>query len=185
MKRCLKLLFVSVLIAGLASSSLFVMDSMSGVISANTEDETVSNEGTSDKTAAEGASDSANSNDGTVSGDSAGTVLSPVVYHLDGLEATGNLEIDVKFVLPISNITNPNIVLTLKDDKGNSEKIDFNGITEMKRSDYTLGDQAGEMSIRKMDKEGGVINGVDGEAVKYYAVTVYNLKKGKYRNPES
>lgn len=180
MKRCLKLLFVSVLIAGLASSSLFVMDSMSGVISANTEDETVSNEGTSDKTAAEGASDSANSNDGTVSGDSAGTVLSPVVYHLDGLEATGNLEIDVKFVLPISNITNPNIVLTLKDDKGNSEKIDFNGITEMKRSEYTLGDQAGEMSIRKMDKEGGVINGVDGEAVKYYAVTVYNLKKGKY-----
>ncbi len=106
--------------------------------------------------------------------------LTPDTYLLDGLEATGNLEIDVKFILPISNIANPNIALEVNDDKGNTQKIDFNGITEMKRMDYKLGDQTGEVSIRKMDQTGEVLNGVDGGKVRYYAVTLYNLKKGTY-----
>lgn len=182
MKRCFKLLFVSVLIVSFALSSLFVMDSISGTISANTDNETVSEEETSDKTAVEGTLENTQEqqDEGNAPAGDETVLLTPEVYHLDGLEASGNLEIDIKFVLPISNITNPNIKLILKDDKGNSQNIDFNGITEMKRSDYVLGAQSGEMSIRKMDKEGGVINGVDGEAVKYYAVTVYNLKKGNY-----
>lgn len=194
MKRCFKLLFVSVLIASFALSSLFAMDYVSGTISANTGDETISEEETSDKTAMEGTSEDAQAEEqqgeeGTSTVDDSTTPegdadevveLEPEVYHLDGLEATGNLELDIKFVLPISNITNPNISVVLKDQDGNSQKIDFNGITEMKRMDYTLGDQSGEISIRKMDKEGGVINGVDGEDVRYYAVTVYNLKKGTY-----
>lgn len=192
MKRCFKLLFVSVLVVSFALSSLFVLDSVSGTISANS-DEATSEEENSDKTAMtkssedaqaeeqQGEEDTSTVDGGTATGDAdQGAELTPEIYHLDGLEATGNLEIDVKFVLPISNITNPNISVILKDQKGNAQNIDFNGITEMKRMDYVLGDQSGEMSIRKMDKEGGVINGVDGEAVKYYAVTVYNLKKGTY-----
>lgn len=139
----------------------------------------------------DGSQNDGTQNDGNTSNDNSGTAtqpgstqgqdeLTPDTYLLDGLEATGNLEIDVKFILPISNIANPNIALEVNDDKGNVQKIDFNGITEMKRMDYKLGDQSGEISIRKMDQTGEVLNGVDGEKVRYYAVTLYNLKKGTY-----
>ncbi len=94
--------------------------------------------------------------------------------------ATGNLELDVKFVLPISNVTKPNIKITLGDSSGNNFVIDLNNRTFDQKIDYVLGSQSGELAIRKMDYEGKVMNGVDGEEIKYYSITVYNLRKGKY-----
>lgn len=99
---------------------------------------------------------------------------------LDGLEATGNLEIDVKFTLPISNTKNPNIGLNIKDDNGNIEKIDFNDTTTTKKTTYTLGKQKGSVSIKKLNQEGNIIEDDTNEQVKYYSVTIYNLKKGSY-----
>ncbi len=106
--------------------------------------------------------------------------LQKEIYHIDGIEATGNLEIDIKFVLPIKNVENSNIAVILKDQEGNQQKLDFNGITEVKQGTYNLGSQKGEVSIRKLDKEGSVLNGLSEEDVKYYSITIYHLKKGTY-----
>ncbi len=102
---------------------------------------------------------------------------------------TGNLELDLKFSLPIKNVANPNIKVTLKDSANASFTIDLNDYPTMTRDNYTLGDQKGEFSIRKMEvvtKEDGNIsyedvkNGVDSSDVKYYAMTIYGLRQGTY-----
>ena len=93
---------------------------------------------------------------------------------------TGNLELDVKFTLPISNVAEPNINITLNDSEGHKHDIDLNNYPEMTTTTYTLGTQKGDLSIRKMSYDGEVMNGTDGDNVKYYALTIYNLRKGTY-----
>ncbi|MCI8567788.1 MAG: hypothetical protein HFG48_00535, partial [Bacilli bacterium] len=94
-------------------------------------------------------------------------------------EDNGILELDVKFVLPIQNIENPNIQVKLKKDN-NEATISLNQITTMKTLDFKLGEKVGIVQIRKMNKNGEVINGVDASEVKYYALTFKGLEKGKY-----
>lgn len=94
-------------------------------------------------------------------------------------ENNGILELDVKFVLPIQNIENPNIQVKLKKDN-NEATISLNQITTMKTLDFKLGEKVGIVQIRKMNKNGEVINGVDASEVKYYALTFKGLEKGKY-----
>ncbi len=101
-------------------------------------------------------------------------------YSLEDFEATGTLEIDINFVLPIVNVQNSNIGLKIKDKNNHQITLDFNNISVSTTKTYTLGDQSGELSIRKLDKTGNIISGIDEEKVMYYAVTIYNLKKGDY-----
>lgn len=92
----------------------------------------------------------------------------------------GNLEIDLKFALPIQNTENPNMGIIVKDEQGNEQNINFNGITTMSTLSYTLGEQKGELSIKKMDQEGIVLNGQNLDQVKYYSITIYQLQQGTY-----
>ena len=91
----------------------------------------------------------------------------------------GILELDLKFVLPMKNFENSNIEVILKKGE-ESFTFDLNGITTMTVRDYQLGNHTGTVQVRKTDKQGYVINGVDGELVKYYAITFYGLEKGNY-----
>ncbi len=102
------------------------------------------------------------------------------VNKIDEFIPTGNLEIDLKFTLPIQNTENPNIGIILKDDKGNTKDINFNGITTMSTIPYILGEQSGDISVKKMDQEGTILNGENLDQVKYYSVTIYQLQRGNY-----
>lgn len=96
-------------------------------------------------------------------------------------KSVGNLEIDLKFDLPIANIKNPNMGVKVRDSKGNVTTVDFNGITTMDTLTYKLGNQTGSLSIRKMDAKGNVLNGEDEESrIVYYAITLYDLEKDTY-----
>lgn len=105
----------------------------------------------------------------------------PESYSINDYVPTGNLEVDIQFVLPIQNVENPNMGMILKDNNGHQNKIDFNGVTTMDHTlHYTLGAQMGTVAIRKMDQTGSVMNGIGEEFVKYYSVTIYHLQKGTY-----
>lgn len=105
--------------------------------------------------------------------------ISTEVQTIKNSEDNGVLELDVKFVLPIQNIENPNIQVKLIKAK-NETTISLNQVTTMKTIDFKLGEKTGLVQIRKMNKNGEVINGVDDSEVKYYALTFKGLEKGKY-----
>ncbi len=91
----------------------------------------------------------------------------------------GTIELDIKFVLPIQNIENPNIQVKLIKGENEAE-ISLNQIIFSDVKEFSLGNQKGSVKIRKMDKFGEVMNGTNGEEIKYYALTFQNLPKGNY-----
>lgn len=104
-----------------------------------------------------------------------------IITHREAFDAKGNLEIDLKFVLPIRNVSNSNIGLYLYDKNGSKVGIDLNGILEPTTKNIILGNQNVELSIRKLDENGLPILGTsDQESIMYYGITIYNLDRGTY-----
>ncbi len=104
-----------------------------------------------------------------------------VVIHNEKVNAKGNLEIDLKFSLPIENVENANIGFYLKNESGASMQVDLNGITDMVNKQYTFGTESVTVSIRKLDREGNILTGINTEdLVVYYGITVYGLDRGTY-----
>ena len=95
------------------------------------------------------------------------------------LKAKGNLEIDLKFVLPMKNTKDANIRFTLMKESA-FYTIDLNGITTSSTLSYTLNSNKGNVSIRKADQFGASIEGESGEDIYYYAITFYDLEEGMY-----
>lgn len=105
---------------------------------------------------------------------------SAAVQFTEKNEENGILELDVKFVMPIRNIENPNIQVKLIKES-NQAVISLNGITTMETLNFELGNNSnGIVQIRKMNKNAEVINGVDASEVKYYALTFKGLENGNY-----
>ncbi len=96
------------------------------------------------------------------------------------MEAKGNLELDIKFVLPIQDTTEPNIGFRLKDAKGNSTDVSFNQIDMSLQKSYSLKDQTVDILIRKLNETANPIDRKATSKVMYYAVTIYGLLKGNY-----
>ncbi len=104
-----------------------------------------------------------------------------IVVHSEKVEARGNLEIDLKFVLPIQNTENSNIGFSLKDESGSILKVDLNGISGTKTSSYQFGRETIDVSIRKLDENGLPLTGTsDVDPIVYYGITLYSLNKGAY-----
>lgn len=93
----------------------------------------------------------------------------------------GNLEIDLKFTLPIRNTNNSNINLVIIDKEGQELQINLSEKTNEVVSSTKLGNQEIELSVRKLDEYGKLLLGSDSESnIMYYGVTLYNLEKGNY-----
>lgn len=104
-----------------------------------------------------------------------------VITHTEKVDAKGNLEIDLKFPLPIENVENSNIGFYLKDEAGASMQVDLNGITDIVSREYNFGNESVTVSIRKLDREGTILTGTDHEnPVVYYGITIYGLNRGTY-----
>ena len=97
------------------------------------------------------------------------------------VDAKGNLEIDLKFVLPIRNTTNSYMNLIITDKDGKELKINLSDKTNEITSSATLGSQTVDFSVRKLDEYGKLLLGHDEEEnIMYYGITLYNLAKGNY-----
>lgn len=97
------------------------------------------------------------------------------------VESTGNLEVDIKFVLPISNTLKTNMGLNLYNESGSSINISFDDIVEPSLKTYNLGGEEVNVSVRKLDKEGNNLIGIDTDnSIVYIGVTVYGLRRGEY-----
>ncbi len=109
------------------------------------------------------------------------TIDNEMVIHNEKVDAKGNLEIDLKFSLPIENVENANIGFYLKDETGANMQVDLNGITDIVNKQYNLGNESVTVSIRKLDREGNLLTGTNYEnLVVYYGITVYGLNRGTY-----
>lgn len=109
------------------------------------------------------------------------TTENEIVIHNEKVEAKGNLEIDLKFSLPIENVENANIGFYLKNESNANMQVDLNGITDVVNKQYNLGNEVVNVSIRKLDREGNLLIGTDPEnLVVYYGITIYGLNKGTY-----
>lgn len=109
------------------------------------------------------------------------TTENEIVTHNEKVEAKGNLEIDLKFSLPIENVENSNIGFYLKDESGASMQVDLNGITDIVSRDYNIGTESVTVSIRKLDREGTILTGTDSKnPIVYYGITIYGLNRGIY-----
>ncbi len=91
----------------------------------------------------------------------------------------GTIELDIKFVLPMKNVSDSNISVKLSDGS-NEALLDLNGITSFAEKGFSLGSDEGYVTIRKADKYGENVTGSDKEPVWYYALTFYGLAKGIY-----
>ena len=109
------------------------------------------------------------------------TIEKERIVHSEKVDAKGNLEIDLKFVLPIQNTENSNIGFSLKDESGSIVTIDLNGISGTKTSSYQFGNETIEVSIRKLDENGLPLTGTsDVDVIVYYGITLYGLHRGTY-----
>ncbi len=97
------------------------------------------------------------------------------------VESTGNLEVDIKFVLPISNTLKSNMGLNLYDSNGNNISVSFDDIVGPSLKTYYLGADEVNVSVRKLDKEGTDLIGIDTDSsIVYIGVTFYGLRRGEY-----
>lgn len=109
------------------------------------------------------------------------TTENQIITHSEPVEAKGNLEIDLKFVLPIQNTENSNIGFYLKDKDGLRMQVDLNGISGIKDSSYIFGNQTVDISIRKLDENGLPLTGTsEKDSIVYYGITIYGLLRGDY-----
>lgn len=104
------------------------------------------------------------------------------IAHSEKVDAKGNLEIDLKFVLPMNNIEDSNIGFYLKDQNNSDLRVDLNGIMEPNTNSYTFGNQTVDIYIRKLDENGLPITGTsDVSSIMYYGITIYGLERGSYQ----
>ncbi len=97
------------------------------------------------------------------------------------VDAKGNLEIDLKFVLPVRNTNNSYMSLIIMDKDGKELNINLSDKTSEVTSSATIGSQTVDLSVRKLDEYGKLLLGHDEEEnIMYYGITLYNLAKGKY-----
>ncbi len=96
-------------------------------------------------------------------------------------ESTGNLEVDIKFVLPISNTLKTNMGLNLSNQSGNKLNISFDDIIDPSLKTYNFDGKDIQVSIRKLDKEGNDLIGINEDnSIVYIGVTIYGLKRAQY-----
>lgn len=97
------------------------------------------------------------------------------------IESTGNLEVDIKFVLPITNTLKTNMGLNLFNQRGNNINISFDDIIEPSLKTYNLDGKDINVSVRKLDKEGNNLIGIDDtNNIVYIGITIYGLERGEY-----
>ena len=93
---------------------------------------------------------------------------------------TGDLELDIKFNLPIKNTSIEKTALGITLRNGNeSATISLGGKESNLKSKLTLGGKEYEYIVKKLNKERGFVTLEDTE-VAYYNVTINNLPSDKY-----
>ncbi len=107
---------------------------------------------------------------------------------IEGIEAKGNIEVELHLALPVRNREETNINVSIYNANKNKASISLNEMKNAKdgilETHLNLGDENGQnirTLITKRDLMGNVLSGdVTSDNVVYYSINLYALNKGTY-----
>lgn len=97
------------------------------------------------------------------------------------VERKGNLEVDIKFELPIRSIQqDSNMKLLIEDEEKNQAVILFANVANQEEQKIKIGEQEVIAKIRRLTSKGLAIDVEQDSTTGYFSITLYGLKVGKY-----
>ena len=111
------------------------------------------------------------------------------IQSTSSFEATGNIEVEMHFKLPIRNRNSADVTLKLFDSDNNSIDVSLSDVAKtadgLFAKTYTLGTNENvKISATKRRKDGkteDILSGESSENIVYFAININNLKKGTYK----